>query len=157
MEKLYAVDVFMHPFMIIMVTRLKRNVPFAESEEVMKRMQKRVEVGDAQAIYQLGVCYSQGMYGLSQDYAKALELWHRAEELGCAAACCNIGYAYSRGEGVEGRTLLQTRTIPLQRLGTILVYLRRKQTIMTGLRNTFWLQWWFVIFKKCICVCFGPS
>ena len=80
-------------------------------EEVMKRMQKRVEVGDAQAIYQLGVCYSQGMYGLSQDYAKALELWHRAEELGCAAACCNIGYAYSRGEGVEGRTLLQTRTI----------------------------------------------
>ena len=48
---------------------------------------------------------------MSQDYAKALELWHWAEELGCAAACCNIGYAYSRGEGVEGRTLLQTRTI----------------------------------------------
>ena len=28
--KSYAVDAFMHPFMITMVTRLKRNVPFAE-------------------------------------------------------------------------------------------------------------------------------
>ena len=28
--KLYAVDAFMHPFMITMVTRLKRNVLFAE-------------------------------------------------------------------------------------------------------------------------------
>ena len=28
--KLYAVGAFMHPFMIIMVTRSKRNAPFAE-------------------------------------------------------------------------------------------------------------------------------
>ena len=29
-EKTFAVDVSMHPFMIIMVIRLKRNAPFAE-------------------------------------------------------------------------------------------------------------------------------
>ena len=32
---------------------------------------------------------------------KALELWHRAGELGSAEAFCNIGNAYDYGEGVE--------------------------------------------------------
>ena len=41
------------------------------------------------------------MYGLPQDHAKALELWHRAGELGKAASYFNIGCAYDNGEGVE--------------------------------------------------------
>ena len=32
---------------------------------------------------------------------KALELWHRAVELGYAAAYYSIGYAYYNGKGVE--------------------------------------------------------
>jgi TPR repeat protein len=41
------------------------------------------------------------MYGFPQDYAKALEHWHRAGELGHAASYHNIGYAYLYGRGVE--------------------------------------------------------
>ena len=70
-------------------------------EEIIKRTMERVEVGDAQAMYQLGCCYADGVYGLPQDYAKALELYHRAGELGSALALNNIGTAYNLGEGVE--------------------------------------------------------
>ena len=44
---------------------------------------------------------SDGLYGYPQDYTKALELWHRAGELGHIEAYCNIGYAYNNGLGVE--------------------------------------------------------
>ena len=40
------------------------------------------------------------MNGFPQDWAKALELWHRAAELGYETSYYNIGLAYSRGEGV---------------------------------------------------------
>ena len=60
-----------------------------------------MEVDDAEAIYNLGCCYSDGMYGLPQDHAKALELWHRAAELGNATSYYSIGVAYYDGNGVE--------------------------------------------------------
>ena len=41
-----------------------------------------------------------GKYGLPQDYAKALELWHRAAELGYAPSYYSIGAAYYCGDGV---------------------------------------------------------
>ena len=41
------------------------------------------------------------MYGFPRDYTKALELWHRAAELGNAEAYSSIGSAYQRGRGVE--------------------------------------------------------
>ena len=62
---------------------------------------KRVEVGDAQAIEQLGSCYYEGIAGLPQDLDKALELWHQAAELDCAKAYFSIGNAYYHGRGVE--------------------------------------------------------
>ena len=77
-------------------------VPTPESEEECIEMNmKRVEAGDAKAIYNLGCCYNDGEYGLPQDRAKALELFHRAGELGSASANNSIGYAYLLGEGVE--------------------------------------------------------
>jgi len=63
--------------------------------------EKRVEVGDAEAIYGLGNNYRDGMYGYPQDYTKAFECYHRAGELGHALAYNDIGYAYEFGEGVE--------------------------------------------------------
>ena len=53
------------------------------------------------ATHNLGICYNDGSYGYQQDYAKALELYHRAAELGFAKAYNNIGNAYDNGEGVE--------------------------------------------------------
>ena len=71
------------------------------NEENIRRLKKRVEVGDAYAIFGLGCCHSEGAYGLPRDHEKALELWHQAGELGYAGAYCNIGNAYHNGRGVE--------------------------------------------------------
>ena len=70
-------------------------------EEMIEWEKKRVEIGDPTAIYNQGVCYEQGSDGYPQNYRKALELWHRAGELGYAIAYASIGYAYDNGEGVE--------------------------------------------------------
>ena len=69
--------------------------------EVMERLKKRIDAGDARAIFNLGCEYRDGMYGLPQDYTKALELFHRAGELGSAEAYCEIGNAYYYGRDVE--------------------------------------------------------
>ena len=61
----------------------------------------RVKSPISQAIYSLGGYYSRGGSGLQQDRDKALELFHRASELGYAKAYNNIGYAYLHGYGVE--------------------------------------------------------
>ena len=73
--------------------------PYTDKEAV-EREKKRVDLGDAIAIHNLGVCYSEGDYGYQQDRTKALELYHRAAELGYAGAYNNIGHAYEFGLGV---------------------------------------------------------
>ena len=45
--------------------------------------------------------YRDGENGYPQNYAKAVELWHRAGDLGCGSAYSFIGYAYHTGRGVE--------------------------------------------------------
>jgi len=74
--------------------------------EIIKWTKKRMEAndgqGDAVAIFNLGVYHRVGeLDGYTQDYKKALELWHRAGELGYAEAYNNIGYAHQCGEGVK--------------------------------------------------------
>ena len=66
-------------------------------EEVIDRLKKRMEVGDAYAFFIMGSYYSRGQYGVPQDSTKALEFWHKAGKFGYA----NIGLAYSNGKGVE--------------------------------------------------------
>ena len=74
--------------------------PTAE-EEMMEQMKKRAaEIDDAVAMSNLGCFYHDGMYGLPQDHAKALELWQQAGELGNALAYYSIGVAYDIGNGV---------------------------------------------------------
>jgi len=91
----------------LIMTSRKNMCPFCRTlapkteEEVIKRLKKRIEVDDAIATYNQGCDYARGMHGLPQDRDKALELWHRAADLGYAASYCNIGYAYSNGEGVQ--------------------------------------------------------
>jgi TPR repeat protein len=70
-------------------------------EEMIKLIKKRMELGDAKAIYNLGCYYNNGHNGLPQNRAKALELNIRAAKLGCAASYYNIGNAYCFGIGVE--------------------------------------------------------
>ena len=70
-------------------------------EEVVRRVKKRMKVDDAVAIYNLACFYYDGDYGLAQDRAKTLELWHRAAELGNAKSYYSIGADYYEGNGVE--------------------------------------------------------
>jgi len=68
--------------------------------EMIEREKKRAELDDPIAIYNTGCNYRDGRNGFPQDYSKALELWHRAAELGYANAYNNIGVAYY-GRGVK--------------------------------------------------------
>jgi len=75
--------------------------PTPTHEEMLEREKKRVELDDPIAKYNLGIDYRDGTCGYPKDYKKALELWHRAGELGYAKAYNNIGSAYDNGQGVE--------------------------------------------------------
>ena len=75
--------------------------PAPTPDEIVVQYKKRVEVDDAEAIRNLGVYYSGGMYGVPQNHAKALELWYQATELGNTTSYYNIGGAYYQGNGVE--------------------------------------------------------
>ena len=67
------------------------------NEEIIERLKKRKEVGDAYAFRIMGNAYSHGRHGLPQDSAKAIEFWHKAGKHGYT----NLGNAYAAGCGVE--------------------------------------------------------
>jgi len=75
--------------------------PWPTKEGMIKRLKKRVELDDAVAIHNLGAYYSRGLHGFPQDYEKALELFHRAAELGHADAYGSIGIVFENGRGAE--------------------------------------------------------
>ena len=76
-------------------------VPTSDKESI-KRFEKRMELNDADAIYNMGSYYARGLLGLRPNQAKALELYHRAAaELGHPAAFCSSGNSYYNGRGVE--------------------------------------------------------
>ena len=75
--------------------------PHPTKGENTKRLNKRVESNDGHAMYNIGCDYRDGADGYPQDYSKALEVWHKAGELGDFESFLNIGYAYNNGEGVE--------------------------------------------------------
>ena len=66
-------------------------------KEIVEQLQKRMDVGDALAFFGMGNAYSHGQFGLPQDIAKAIELWHKAGKFGYN----NLGNAYYNGKGVE--------------------------------------------------------
>ena len=71
------------------------------NEDDIIRLEKRVKLGDALAMYNIGGKYFNGDDGFPQNYIKALELWHQAGELGYAPAYTNIGACYDYGLGVQ--------------------------------------------------------
>jgi len=71
------------------------------NKETIKRFEKRMELNDPRAIYNMGIYYAKGMYGLRPNQAKMLELYHRAAELDDVDAYFSIAYCYRNGRGVE--------------------------------------------------------
>ena len=78
----------------------RTQVPSLE-KEALNRIKKRVEAGDANALFGLGSYHFKGLYGLPQDINRASELFLRAGELGCAEAYFNIGNSYRIGRVLE--------------------------------------------------------
>ena len=77
--------------------------PAARSlDEARKRIERRVELKDAEAIGMIGKYYLNGELGLQQDHQKGLELLQNAVELGSIEAHYNLGCEYYHGKnGVE--------------------------------------------------------
>ena len=73
--------------------------PSSDEEEV-KRIEKLMDNGNADAFNVLANSYSVSDMGMQQDLAKANELWLKAGGLGCAEAYGNLGHAYEWGRGV---------------------------------------------------------
>ena len=68
--------------------------------EIVGEIMKRVDANDARAIYSLGNHYYHGHLGLQQDWARAMELWKQAAELGSSLAHYHLGTQYdAEGEG----------------------------------------------------------
>ena len=74
--------------------------PYSD-KEYNKRLQKRVELGDAHAIFTLGCYYRDALDGFPQDDDKAFKLFVRAGDLSLAAGYNDVGRAYEFGNGVE--------------------------------------------------------
>jgi len=70
------------------------------NEEVIVRNMKRVQVNNAEAIYNYAHCYASGLSNFPLDKVKAIQLFHQAGELGCTRAYDEIAYAHLRGDGV---------------------------------------------------------
>ena len=69
-----------------------------DSEELQQFI-KAARQGDAEAQYNLGVCYEYGK-GVPQDDAQAAEWFKKAAEQGYAEAQCQLGFFYENGMGV---------------------------------------------------------
>ena len=60
-----------------------------------------MEANNANAFYLLAGWYDTGDKGVSQDFAKANELYLKGGELGCAVAYYNLAVSYINGVGIE--------------------------------------------------------
>ena len=78
-----------------------RTPPSCSVAERHERYKKRVDLNDPTGMRELGCMHLEGEGGWPQNYEKALELLHRAAELGNASAYYDIGICYSSGQGVE--------------------------------------------------------
>ena len=78
-----------------------RSPPPSSSKESFKTIKKRMELNDPLAICDMGSSFYESTDGLRQNYANALELWHRASNLGCSDAYYLIAVTYKLGHGVE--------------------------------------------------------
>lgn len=70
-----------------------------DENEVLKQLKKRMHLGDAQAFNMMGVCHING-FGVKKDQEKAIELWTKGGELGCADSFRNIARLYDDDQGV---------------------------------------------------------
>jgi hypothetical protein len=82
--------------------------PFCNSDragktdrDIGEETRKRVAANDAASICMLADSYHNGLNGLQQDHAKAMELYVRAADLGCCTSHNNLGVIYDEGGNLK--------------------------------------------------------
>jgi len=78
-----------------------RTPPALSSKENINQIKKLMDKGNADAFNMLAGCFTHGILGISQDWAKANELFLKAGELGCSNGYLHLGHSYDNGYGVE--------------------------------------------------------
>ncbi len=68
-------------------------------DTALKEWRPLAEQGDADAQFNLGVMYDQGL-GVPQDYQEAVRWYRRAAEQGNTGAQNNLGFMYGNAQGV---------------------------------------------------------
>ncbi len=74
-----------------------RTAPTPENKA--EQWRKAAEQGDAEAQYNLGLCYEDGE-GVTRDLCEAAKWWRKAAEQGYAQAQFDLGCCYAAGLGV---------------------------------------------------------
>ena len=86
---------------------INHNCPFCRTRlprddaSTRAMIERRVDKGDAEAIFHLGMNCCHGDLGLAKDVPRAVELWTKAAELGSLDAHSQLGLRYYSGDGVE--------------------------------------------------------
>eukprot|EP00808_Paulinella_micropora_P009910 g20613.t1 len=70
-----------------------------DDKKAVEVYQRLADLGDADAQFNLGVCYEHGK-GVGQDYTKAVQFYQRAADQGNASAQTSLGVCYGLGRGV---------------------------------------------------------
>ena len=78
-----------------------RAPPPQNHEERLTLIQKRMNAGDAEAYNQLGCSYDYGLFGLTKDCSRTVELYTEAADRGLPEAHYSLGRSYQIREGVE--------------------------------------------------------
>ena len=68
--------------------------------EAVKWYRKAAEQNYAEAQFNLGYCYEDGL-GVQKDEVEAVKWYHKAAELNLALAQLNLGSCYTHGQGVQ--------------------------------------------------------
>lgn len=84
------------PFLDLTCPFCRTDAPYTD-EDALKLVEERVAKGDANAIYHLAGCYSQGQCGVEVDMGMAIELLHRAADKGNTHAALSIGGMHCLG------------------------------------------------------------
>ena len=94
-----GVELFDH-YTQIAVQRDEEDFCGKVERDVIERFQKAAKGGDALALFNLGVCYEQGLGGLAKDEKRAVAYYVEAMYRASGRAQCNLGYCYAHGLGV---------------------------------------------------------
>ena len=73
---------------------------FDDDKEAVKFHRLYAEQGDAEAQFNLGQMYREGLE-VAQDYKEAVKWYCLSAEQGDARAQCDLGMMYDKGQGVE--------------------------------------------------------